>query len=391
MHTFLVSGKNLTTDISFTAPANYEISTSSGTGFASSLNLSQTGGTVATTTIYVRLKVGLDLGSYNLENIIANSTGADSKTVSCSGSVNLAPVTNLSLICSSNTTAEISWTSPESNYDGVVIAFRQSPTLVPHALSEDPSAINANSVFGSGTQFGTTDPYSYVVYKGTGNSVEVSGLTPGATYKVKAYVYKGTTWLPDIQCPTMTISNLGLSNVNFAQNTDGNSQSELSWVLPSVACFDQILVVTRPNSSVIYTPTGDASTLTADSTFGSGSDLSSNQFVVYKGVGTDFTITGLTNGQTYYAKIFVRKGVEWSTGVELILNPMVTTILEHGDLAILAVNTASDFGDEISIVSFKAIAPNTSIDFTDNGYERLYAGKWGDTEGTIRITRKIQP
>ncbi|HOG20225.1 MAG TPA: T9SS type A sorting domain-containing protein, partial [Salinivirgaceae bacterium] len=190
---------------------------------------------------------------------------------------------------------------------------------------------------------------------------------------------------------TMTISNLDLPDVSSTENADGDSKSDLSWVLPSTVCFDQFVVFASYGSNVSYVPTGDASSYDADSEFGSGTDLGSNQYVVYKGVDTAFTITSLTNNQTYYAKIFVRKGTEWSTGVELILNPAIATILGHGDLAILAVNTQSGFGtsgDEISIVSFKAIAPNTSIDFTDNGYERKYAGKWGDTEGTIRITRK---
>ena len=391
---FTVSGTSLSTSITLTAPTNYEISLNSESGFSNSLSINLTGGIVPETLVYVRLKAGLDLGSYNLENITASSTGADNKTVSCSGTVSLAPVTDLSLICSTNSTAEISWTSPASNYDGVVIAFRNS-TNPPHTLSLDPSDINANPVFGSGTSFGTTTPYSYVVYKSTGNSVLVTGLTAGQTYKVKAYVYKGTTWLPDTQCPTMTISNLGTPNVNLAQNTDGDTESELSWVLPSAECFDQILIVAKHGSQVTYTPTGDASTLTANSIFGSGDDVGSNQYVVYKGTGTGLTITGLTNGQTYYAKIFVRKDTDWSSGVELVLKPKTSTVLKHGDLAILAINTKSDFpstppdaGDEISIVSFKPIAINTSIDFTDNGYERLTAGKWGDTEGTIRLTRK---
>ncbi|MCK9498443.1 MAG: lamin tail domain-containing protein [Bacteroidales bacterium] len=384
--TILVSGSNLTANISLTAPTNYEISTSSGSGFTNTINLSQTDGIVSGTTIYVRLKSGLSLGDYNNENITASSTGADSKTVTCNGRVNLAPVTGLSIICSSNTTAEISWASPDSEYDGVVIAFRQSNNS-PHSLSANPTSITVNPAFGSGHEFGNSEPKSYVVYKGTGNSVEVTNLTAGETYRVKAYVYKGTTWIPDNQCPTMTISNLGLSNVNLAQNADGDSQSDLAWVLPSAACFDEVLVVAKHNTTITYTPTGDASGFTASPIFGSGSDLGSDQYVVYKGTGTNFTITGLTNGQTYFAKIFVRKGTDWSSGVELELNPKISTVLEHGDLAILAVNTSSAFGDEISFVSFKNIVPETSIDFTDNGYEREYAGMWGSTEGTVRITR----
>lgn len=55
---FKVSGSNLTADISIDAPANYEISTASGTLFSAAdpVTLTQSSGSVAETTIYVRLK-----------------------------------------------------------------------------------------------------------------------------------------------------------------------------------------------------------------------------------------------------------------------------------------------------------------------------------------------
>ncbi len=84
---FTVSGINLTADISITASANYEISTTSGSGYTSPITLIQNGGTVNDTTIYVRLKAGLNAGNYFNEDITASSTGAIDKTVTCSGTV----------------------------------------------------------------------------------------------------------------------------------------------------------------------------------------------------------------------------------------------------------------------------------------------------------------
>ncbi len=64
------------------------------------------------------------------------------------------------------------------------------------------------------------------------------------------------------------------------------------------------------------------------------------------------------------------------------------TVLEKGDLAILAVNTSNtSSNDEFSFVCFKDILPGTQIYFTDNGYERINVGQWGDTEGVFSITR----
>ncbi|MBK9290169.1 MAG: T9SS type A sorting domain-containing protein [Bacteroidetes bacterium] len=90
---FSISGSNLTAAITITPPANYEISTGTGAGFVATnpILLNHSGGTVASTDIYVRLKAGLAVGNYNGENITASSTGADNKTVSLNGSVTNPP------------------------------------------------------------------------------------------------------------------------------------------------------------------------------------------------------------------------------------------------------------------------------------------------------------
>ena len=86
---FTVTGANLTDDIELTPPTNYEISTGSGLSFVAQnpLVLTESGGSVAETTIYVRLIAGLAIGTYNSETISATSTGADTETLTLNGSV----------------------------------------------------------------------------------------------------------------------------------------------------------------------------------------------------------------------------------------------------------------------------------------------------------------
>ena len=84
---FTVSGADLFDDIVLTAPTNYEISTSSGSGFTNSITLTESGGIVSNTAIYVRLKSGLSIGTFNDEDITLTSQCAASKTVECDGSV----------------------------------------------------------------------------------------------------------------------------------------------------------------------------------------------------------------------------------------------------------------------------------------------------------------
>ncbi len=86
---FTVSGTNLSANITVSPSANLEISATSGSGFQSAaITLSRSGGTVPTTTIYVRLKAGLVSGAYSLERIDISSWRAATKQVACSGTVN---------------------------------------------------------------------------------------------------------------------------------------------------------------------------------------------------------------------------------------------------------------------------------------------------------------
>ena len=88
--TFNVSGSGLTTDLVVTPGANMEISTTTGSGFASTpITLTQSGGTVAATPIYARLKSGLGIGTFTdaTTEVIASTTGFASKSLQFTGTV----------------------------------------------------------------------------------------------------------------------------------------------------------------------------------------------------------------------------------------------------------------------------------------------------------------
>lgn len=81
---YIVSGSNLTGSVTITPPAGFEISKTAGSGFASTpITLTPNGGTLAATTIYVRLNratSGVSSG-----NISHTSHGAVTRTVAVSG------------------------------------------------------------------------------------------------------------------------------------------------------------------------------------------------------------------------------------------------------------------------------------------------------------------
>jgi len=87
-YSFVVGGSSLTDNIVITAPADYEISNTTGTAFVAtnSITLTQSGGAVSATTIYSRLKKGLAAGNYN-ENITVSSVNANTGIIACNGTV----------------------------------------------------------------------------------------------------------------------------------------------------------------------------------------------------------------------------------------------------------------------------------------------------------------
>jgi len=184
---YTVSGSNLTANISISAPSDFEISTTSGSGFGSSLSLIPSDGTVSSTPIYVRFAPSTTGPASG--NITHNSTGATEKTVSVSGTGIAAQpttaATGLSFSSVGSSSMMLNWTSG-NGADRLVLGKSGS------AVDSNPSdgtGYTANSAFGSGTQVGTGN---FVVYGGSGNSVTVTGLSSSTTYHFAVYEYNGS-------------------------------------------------------------------------------------------------------------------------------------------------------------------------------------------------------
>lgn len=85
--TFTVSGSNLTADITLAlSGTDFEMSLSEGSGYTNSLTLTQTAGAVDETTVYVRLKEGLEINDY-VGTITLTSADATDRTIDLTGCV----------------------------------------------------------------------------------------------------------------------------------------------------------------------------------------------------------------------------------------------------------------------------------------------------------------
>lgn len=205
--TFTVSGSNLTANLVITPPANFQISLTTGSGFTSSaISLSQSGGTVNTTTIYVRMKAGLAVGSYGPENIKLASTGASGKAVSCKGSV----VSAAAITTSTLTLTGFGYKQYSAGDAGTGVA-NGGP-------SSEQSFIVAGTSLGSNAVT-VTAPANYEISQTSGGTFQTGSITlTPSSGKVNTIIYvRLKSLLPaGDYTGNITVASSGLTTINVA-------------------------------------------------------------------------------------------------------------------------------------------------------------------------------
>ncbi len=172
--TMNVSGTGLSSGITLTPPNDFEISTTSGSGFTSSAITIGSGGTISPTPIYIRLKSGLTSGSYNLENIAVTSSGVGTQYISCSGTVSQKTLTISSAAVSNKV------------YDGTNVAVITGS--LSGVVNSDDVTLNGTGTFAStgvGTDIsvtststlGGTKAGNYLLIQPTGLSGEIIAIS----------------------------------------------------------------------------------------------------------------------------------------------------------------------------------------------------------------------
>ena len=300
--TYTVDGTGLTNDIVITPPVGFEIATVTGGPYTTNpatITLTQSSGTVATTTIYVRMN-SATLG-VNTGNITHTSTGATQKDVGLTGKVLAAEPTTQGVITISNvtnSTMDVSFTAG----DGA------KQLLVIHALTAvandpvDGTTYTANAGYGLGSNLGAN---TYVVYNGvSGNAgapVTVTGLTVGTTYHFGLYEYNdgGAAGAENYLLPPATgnATTLNLANIYTWTGANGTLWTDpLNWLPVRVApaTNDSLLFETAGFETVTNVPTQTVGYIGV--TFGTIVNLqagaANNVLTVGNSTGTDLYVEG---------------------------------------------------------------------------------------------------
>jgi hypothetical protein len=157
--TFTLSGANMAAGITVTAPTGFEVSQSSGSGYATTITVGAAG-TIASTTVYVRLSATAPVsGTYNSQNIALSSSGATSVNVTTAASGNSVGM--------ATPTATLTVNNSPATYDGspksatVTLTASSVPGAVQNILTGGAATQTAAATYAVTANFVPTDTANY--------------------------------------------------------------------------------------------------------------------------------------------------------------------------------------------------------------------------------------
>ncbi len=185
VQSYQVAASSLTTDVTIVAPTGFEVSESSGSGFASSIVLAESDVESGPTDVYVRFNPAA-AGSAG-GSITHNASGATQQTVPVTGfAISAQPTTKSTVSFGATTQTSLVVNFSGGNGQKRLVLAREG--FATNFTPVDGTLYTANASFGAGTGLGTGLD-NYVVYSSTGNTVTVTGLTGGTQYFFSVYEF----------------------------------------------------------------------------------------------------------------------------------------------------------------------------------------------------------
>lgn len=182
---FVISGSNLISTVVVVAPEHFELSLADGSSFAGTqqINLNGSGGTLNNTTVYVRLKSGLPAGDYSNEPLYVASSGAESITVSLSGTVVAGIVEPIN-----HPTA---FAASAIDFNKVMVSWMDANPAASNYLIKG-SSIGYNDIVAPVDGVAETNATLVRNVAAGAQTYTFDGLNANTTYYFKIYPYNGT-------------------------------------------------------------------------------------------------------------------------------------------------------------------------------------------------------
>jgi large repetitive protein len=230
---------------------------------------------------------------------------------------------NVTITNVTTTSLKVNWTAGSGIYEIVVLRPATASRVAPSNINMPGYAVS--SVYGSGSNLGSSN---YVVYKSSGTSVTVTGLTPGVNYEAVVYSY-------NYGCGAYFLGTCTQPNVYLVKTTYSSSNSEQHYTLateptntPSIALvgtpgatnasiaiggsgYSWNLLSVR-NQTVSGQSPVDGTYYAPSSSFGSGWQIGGTNTLNYSTYFSSPTATvNLSNLQpatTYWARVYATNG-----------------------------------------------------------------------------------
>lgn len=368
---------------------------------------------------------GVQIGGDIAVDPSSNVPVAYSQAVNIGGNVELE-IRSVAAGTSQVVVDDIVWTpytaGPTLSFSAATQSAPEGSGVVPVTFNISPATVTGGTITlsltnGAGVVYGAGGDYTTAPVGGSGSiTVNVPAGATSASFNVNlindafwepnktiTFAVTGVTGDLELGFPNthvFTILNDDFTPTAFFGNTSSNHLESSGLV----------------NIPITITPAATAGTLTLGITNGPGATYGSDYTTAPDGSGgsitlnvpagattvnipvtllddldvegtetVTFTITGATGGLLF--------GPSASFVLSISDNDSPPTVLEPGDLVVLAVNAntgaciAPAGADEVSFMCFKDIVVGTTLDLTDQGYSRCYPGLWGTNEGLLRITR----
>jgi len=259
-----VSGTDLTAAIAVTAPANYQVSLSSGSGYAGSVSLTPAGGTVASTPVYIRLNAA-GTGSYS-GNVALTSTNATTVNVPVSGTtVNAPTLSSVVLEQWPLTRNSAGTTAGGATFQNL----SADSTFARNARLVAPTSALANLYVSNGTTLATVPAYSTRYGQAFGNVNTGNGqwsistlvnttyeqftisVVPGSTVRVDSLVFGAAAYLTANGKMAIMYSKNGFGSPSDAAEITGGTSGGTPLVFSTSGTFLKSFAIVRGDNGPV--------------------------------------------------------------------------------------------------------------------------------------------
>jgi hypothetical protein len=289
--------------------------------------------------------------------------------------------TNVTFSNTTSTSTTIGWTNGNGAARAVFVLAGSSGSPLPL----DNTTYTANTVFGSGSQIGSSG--WYCVYVGTGTSVNITGLS-GSNYQVMAVEYNGAAGVEQYLTSTAVGNPNSLSGIN-AITKASSSPSNAASVQYTVTFGAAITGLTASNFSLttsgaissagISSLSGSGDTYTVTVNTGSGDGNITLNLANSTGISPSLTSSLPFAGETYV----ISRTAPTVSSITRVGNTLSKASSNQFTVTFSSSVTGVDASDFAATTSGSVAATNIAVSGSGANYTVTISGITGD--GTLRL------